>query len=132
VSIKKISHIGIAVQDLEEQVAFYRDVLGLELESREVVPDQNVEVAMFKVGESTIELLSPTSPESAVARFLDKRGQGIHHLAYEVDDIQQMLQKLEQKDVKLLDRQPRAGAHGKRIAFLHPAATFGVLTELCE
>lgn len=131
-SIKKISHIGIAVKDLDAQVAFYRDQLGLELVRTEVVEDQKVRVAIFEVGESTIELLSPTAPDSPVAKFLDRRGEGFHHLAYEVEGLEEQLRDLGAKGVKLIDKTPRDGAHDKRIGFLHPKATFGVLTELCE
>jgi methylmalonyl-CoA/ethylmalonyl-CoA epimerase len=130
--IRKISHIGIAVRDLEQQVGLYRDVLGLELLGTEVIEDQQVRVAMFRVGESAIELLTPTSPESPVAKFLDRRGEGVHHLAYEVQGVEGLLADLEEKGVELIDKKPRAGAHGKRIAFLHPRSTFGVLTEICE
>ena len=131
-SIRKISHIGIAVRDLDQQVAFYRDVMGLEYQGTEVVEEQQVRVAIFRVGESAIELLEPTSPESPVAKHLDKKGEGIHHLAYEVEGIQQTLDDLKQKGARLIDQGPRDGAHGKRIAFIHPKSTFGVLTELCE
>lgn len=130
--INKISHIGIAVRDLDQQVAFYRDKLGLELLGFEEVKDQQVKVAIFKVGESNIELLTPTSPESPIAKFLDKRGEGIHHLAYDSDGLEALLGTLEEKGVDLIDKKPRPGAHGARIAFLHPRSTFGVLTELCE
>jgi methylmalonyl-CoA/ethylmalonyl-CoA epimerase len=131
-TIQKISHIGIAVKDLERQVHLYRDLLGLELINEEVVEDQKVRVAMLRIGESTIELLSPTSPESPVAKFLEKRGEGIHHVAYEVSDLPGQLAHLTAEGVDLIDKSPRDGAHGKRIAFLHPRSTFGVLTELCE
>jgi methylmalonyl-CoA/ethylmalonyl-CoA epimerase len=132
VGIRKISHIGIAVRDLDQQVAFYQDKLGLELLGFEEVKDQHVKVAIFKVGESNIELLTPTSPESPIAKFLDKRGEGIHHLAYDSDGLEALLGTLEEKGVDLIDKKPRPGAHGARIAFLHPRSTFGVLTELCE
>lgn len=131
-SIDKISHIGIAVRDLEQQKHLYRDLLGLELINEEEVPDQQVRVAMFRIGESIIELVCPTGPESPVARFLDRRGEGIHHVAYEVSGLEAELGRLDAQGVKLIDKSPRDGAHGKQIAFLHPTATFGVLTELCE
>lgn len=131
-SIKKISHIGVAVSDLEAQLAHYRDALGLEFLGIEEVPDQGVRVAMLRVGEAQIELLQPLSEESPVARFIAKRGQGIHHLAFEVEGLEGMLAGLAGAGVRLIDAAPRAGAHGKRIAFLHPGSTFGVLTELCE
>lgn len=131
-SIRKISHIGIAVRDLEQQMHLYRDVLQLELVNEEVVQDQKVRVAMFRIGESTIELLCPTAADSPVAKFLDRRGEGIHHIAYEVSDLEADLQRLAGEGVELIDLSPRPGAHGKSIAFLHPRATFGVLTELCK
>lgn len=131
-SIRKISHIGIAVRDLGPQVALYRDVMGLELLGVEEVADQGVRVAMFRVGESTVELLEPLSEASPIHAFLEKRGEGLHHLAYEVEGIEGTLAALERGGVRLIDRQPRLGAHGKRIAFLHPRSTGGVLTELCE
>lgn len=131
-SIEKISHIGIAVRDLEQQVAFYRDVLGLRLTGTETIEDQQVKVAIFQVGESAIELLCPTSAESPVARFLDQKGEGIHHLAYQVEGIQETLDGLSKNGARLIDETPRKGAHDKRIAFIHPRSTFGVLTELCE
>lgn len=130
--IQRIAHIAIAVKDLETQIAHYRDTFGLELVGREEVADQKVKVAMLRVGETTIELLEPTSPDSPVAKFLDKRGEGIHHLAFQVDGLASALGELRDKGVALLDAEPRDGAHGQRIAFLHPRATFGVLTELCE
>lgn len=131
-AIQKIAHIGVAVRDLEPQVHLYRDLLGLELVNDEVVEDQKVRVVMFKIGESTIELLCPTSDDSPVATFLKRRGEGIHHVAYEVRDLAGQLRGLDAQGVELIDKSPRKGAHGQRIAFLHPRATFGVLTELCE
>jgi len=132
VTLRKIAHIGIAVRDLDEQVPLYRDKLGLELIGFEEIEDQQVKVAIFRVGESNIELLMPTAAESPIARFLDKRGEGIHHVAYQVEGLEGLLATLESNDVDLIDKSPRAGAHGMRIAFLHPRSTFGVLTELCE
>jgi methylmalonyl-CoA/ethylmalonyl-CoA epimerase len=131
-TIEKISHIGIAVRDLDQQIRLYRDVLGLELVHVEEIEDQQVRVAMFRIGESAIELLTPLSDESPVARHLDRRGEGIHHIAYQVRELAQMLLALEAQGVELVDKSPRRGAGGKRIAFLHPTATRGVLTELCE
>jgi len=128
----KINHIGIAVHSIEESVPFYRDVLGMEFEGTEVVEEQKVKVAFLAVGESRIELLEPTSPDSPVAKFLEKKGEGTHHLAYEVADIEAVLAELKAKGVRLIDETPRSGAHGTRIAFLHPKATGGVLTEICQ
>ena len=130
--IKKIDHIGIAVSDLEQQVKFYSEVFGLSCIEVEDVPDQKVKVAIFPVGEVRIELLQPTSNESPIAKFIEKKGEGIHHIAYLVDDLEGNLKKLEEKEVRLIDQQPRIGAGGHKIAFIHPKSTFGVLTELCE
>ncbi len=130
--MKKINHIGIAVSSHEEQIPFYRDILGLEELGMEEVPEQQVKVAMFKAGEVKIELLEPTSEESPVAKFLAKKGDGIHHIAYETDDIEGTLAALKQKQVRMIDEQPREGAHGSRIAFLHPKSSGKVLTEICQ
>ena len=129
---KKISHIGIAVSNIEEATPFYRDVLGMEFEGTEVVAEQKVKVAFFVVGESRIELLEPTSDDSPVAKFLEKNGPGVHHVAYEVSDLEQRLADLKAEGVRLIDETPRTGAHSTRIAFMHPKASGGVLTELCE
>ena len=129
---KKISHIGIAVKSIEESTAFYRDVLGMEFEGTEVVEEQKVKVAFFVVGESRIELLEPTSDDSPVAKFLEKNGPGVHHVAYEVADLQARLQQLKAEGVRLIDESPRTGAHKTQIAFMHPKASGGVLTELCQ
>ena len=128
----KINHIGIAVKNLENAIPFYRDQLGMEFEGTEEVTEQKVRVAFLKVGESRIELLEPTAPDSPVAKFLEKNGEGIHHLAYEVEDIEAALAELKEKEVRLIDEKPRHGAHGSLIAFLHPKATGGVLTEICQ
>ncbi len=128
----KINHIGIAVRSIAESTPLYRDVLGMTLEGSEEVAEQKVKVAFFAVGESRIELLEPTSADSPVAKFLEKNGEGVHHIAYEVDNLQQALSELKGQDVRLIDETPRCGAHGTSIAFLHPKATGGVLTELCQ
>lgn len=128
----KINHIGIAVANLEESLPFYRDILGMAFEGTEEVAEQKVRVAFLAVGESRIELLEPTAPDSPVARFLEKNGPGVHHLAYQVEDLEQTLADLKQLGVRLVDEVPRNGAHGTRIAFLHPKASGGVLTELCQ
>jgi len=130
--IKKISHIGIAVTSIEEATPFYRDVLGLEYEGTEVVAEQKVKVAFFVAGESRIELLEPTAADSPVAKFLEKNGPGVHHIAYEVADLAQRLLSLKASGLRLIDEAPRTGAHNTRIAFLHPKASGGVLTELCQ
>jgi methylmalonyl-CoA/ethylmalonyl-CoA epimerase len=130
--LKKISHIGIAVTSIEEATPFYRDVLGLEFEGIETVAEQKVRVAFFAVGESRIELLEATEPDSPVAKFLEKNGPGVHHIAYEVADLEQRLLALKTAGLRLIDEVPRTGAHHTRIAFLHPKASGGVLTELCQ
>jgi methylmalonyl-CoA/ethylmalonyl-CoA epimerase len=129
---KKINHIGIAVNSIEDSVPFYRDILGMQFEGSEEVAEQKVKVAFLTVGESRIELLEPTSPDSPVFKFLEKNGEGTHHIAYEVADLEGALSELRAAGVKLIDQNPRRGAHGTLIAFLHPKATGGVLTELCQ
>lgn len=130
--IKQIDHIGIAVKNLDQQVNFYTQVFGLNYSGIEEVADQKVKVAIFQVGEVRIELLQPTAQDSPIAKFIEKKGEGIHHIAYLVTDLEGNLKRLEQKEVRLIDSQPRIGAGGHKIAFVHPKATFGVLTELCE
>ncbi len=130
--IQKINHIGIAVKSLDAHIPFYRDVLGLELIGIEEVPDQQVKTAMFKVGEVHIELLEPLSAESPIARFIEKKGEGMHHIAYQSEDIQSELAQLQEKEIQLIDQQPRAGAHGTQIAFIHPKSSGKVLTEICQ
>ncbi|MGQ9683185.1 MAG: methylmalonyl-CoA epimerase [Anaerolineae bacterium] len=129
--IDKIEHIGIAVLDLEAALAFYRDTLGLQTEIEEV-PSQQVRVAVMPVGTTRIELLQSTTPEGPIARFIDKRGEGIHHLCLEVDDIQQAMATLQAAGAQLIDSQPRLGAGGRRVAFVHPRSAHGVLIELSE
>lgn len=128
----KINHVGIAVKNLETSIPFYRDVLGMNYEGTEEVAEQKVRVAFLQVGESRIELLEPTASDSPVAKFLEKNGEGIHHLAYEVDDLQAALTELKNKEVRMIDQTSRRGAHGASIAFVHPKASGGVLTELCQ
>ena len=130
--IKKIDHIGIAVKDLQAQIKYYTEVLGLSCTGIEEVKDQKVKVAMFAVGEVRIELLQPLTDDSPIARFLEKKGEGIHHLAFQVTDLEGNLKRLKEQEIQLIDRQPRIGAGGHKIAFLHPKSTFGVLTEMCE
>ena len=129
---KKINHIGIAVNSIEASIAFYRDTLGMVFEGDEVVAEQKVKVAFLAVGASRIELLEPTADDSPVAKFLAKNGEGVHHIAYEVADLGAALADLKRDGVRLIDETPRSGAHGTSIAFLHPKATGGVLTELCQ
>jgi methylmalonyl-CoA/ethylmalonyl-CoA epimerase len=128
----KLDHIGIATRQLEEGFAVWRDALGLELDTTEEVPDQGVRVAMLEIGDTHVELLEPLSPDSAVGRFLAKRGPGIHHLAVEVKDIRASLADLKSKGARLIDEEPRIGARGCLVAFIHPVSTNGVLLELVQ
>lgn len=130
--LTKINHIGIAVKSLEISIPFYRDNLGMSFAGIEAVEEQKVRVAMLQVGESKIELLEPTAEDSPVARFIEKNGEGIHHVAYEVEDIKVAIAKLTEEGVRMIDQKPRCGAHDTRIAFLHPKSSGGVLTELCQ
>lgn len=130
--IKQINHIGIAVESLDKHIPFYRDVLGLQLDGIEEVPDQKVKVAMFKVGEVHIELLEPVSEDSPIAKYIEKKGEGMHHIAYQSDDIEKELSGLKEKEIQMIDEQPRPGAHGSKIAFIHPKASCRVLTEICQ
>lgn len=130
--ITHIEHIGIAVKSIEEQLPYYEGVLGLKCYNVETVEDQKVKTAFFMVGQTKIELLEPTDEESTIAKFIEKRGEGIHHIAYATENINGALKELEDKGVRLIDREARGGAEGLRIAFLHPKSTGSVLTELCE
>ncbi|MBM4400059.1 MAG: methylmalonyl-CoA epimerase [Candidatus Cloacimonetes bacterium] len=129
--IKHISHIGIAVSDLEAGIAFY-EKLGLKLESIEEVPSQKVKVAFFPCGDTRIELLAPTAEDSPVAKYIEKKGEGVQHIAFAVDDLPAELTAKEADGIQLIDKEPRPGAHGASIAFLHPKSTLGVLIELCK
>ncbi|HSH70755.1 MAG TPA: methylmalonyl-CoA epimerase [Deferrisomatales bacterium] len=129
---QKISHIGIAVHDIEEAAKFYTEVLGLELGGVEEVPDQKVKVAFLPIGEVRIELVQPTSPDSPVAKFLEKNGQGFHHIAYQVEDTGAEVERMLSDGVRMVDQTPRSGAHHTKIAFVHPKASGGVLTELVQ
>ena len=130
--MKKISHIGVAVENLNEAVKLYRESLGLEIEGTEEVKEQKVKVAFIPMGESRIELIESTDPNGAIAKFIERRGEGIHHIALEVDHIEDALKKLKERGVQLIDEKPRIGAHNMKIAFLHPRSAKGVLLELCE
>lgn len=127
-----IEHIGIAVANLAESVAFYEKVLGLKCYNIEEVPDQKVRTAFFLVGQTKIELLESTDPQGTIARFIEKRGEGIHHIAFAVENIEEKLRHVEKEGVRLIDTQPRKGAEGLEIAFLHPGSAHGVLIELCQ
>jgi len=128
----KVDHIGVAVPDLERALGVWRDVLGLELQDIEVVPDQKVKVAKLRAGESVIELLEPTEEDSPVGRFLVRSGGGIHHICLEVEDLEAALEAFAAKGLRLIDEKPRCGAGGHRIAFVHPKSMGGVLLELTE
>lgn len=130
--ISHIEHIGIAVKSLEEAIPFYEKVLGLKCYSIEEVKDQKVKTAFFKVGQTKVELLESTDPEGPVGKFIASRGEGVHHLAYAVENIEECLKEAGESGIRLIDQQPRKGAEGLHIAFLHPKSTAGVLTEFCE
>ncbi len=130
--LKYIEHIGIAVKDLESSIKYYEDVLGLSCYSIEEVKDQKVKTAFFQIGQTKLELLESTSEDGPIGKFIEKKGEGIHHLAFAVDNIENQLEDASSKGVRLIDSKPRSGAEGLEIAFLHPKSTHGVLTELCE
>ena len=128
----KLHHIGIAVKSIDEQLKIWRDILGLKLVQIEEVPDQKVKVAVLPLKDVKIELLEPLSDDSTLSKFIDKKGEGLHHICMEVDDIDAMLGKMKESNIKLIDEVPRVGAGGKRIAFIHPKDMGGVLIELSE
>ena len=128
----KIEHVAVAVADLDAAVALYRDVWGLEVESRERVEDQGVEEAMVRIGESYIQLLGATGPDTTVGKFLERRGEGLHHIAYEVDDLVATLAELKSQGVPLIDEAPRKGGRGHMVAFVHPKGNRGLLVELIQ
>ncbi|MDF2522326.1 MAG: mce [Clostridia bacterium] len=130
--VNKVDHIGIAVSSLEESIKFYQEVLGLELHGTEVVEEQKVKVAFLPIGDTEVELLEATTPDSAIAKFIETKGQGVQHIAFRVDNIEAALDEMRAKGIRLIDEKPRYGAGGARIAFLHPKSTNGVLIELCE
>jgi methylmalonyl-CoA/ethylmalonyl-CoA epimerase len=132
VKILKIDHIGIAVKDLAASLQFYSEVLGLEAVGTEEVAEQNVKVAFLPCGDSELELLESTTPDGPIAKFIEKRGEGVQHIALRVDNLEEALAMMREKGVRLIDEKPRYGAGGARIAFLHPKATKGVLLELAE
>ena len=127
-----IEHIGIAVKSIEEHLPYYEGVLGLKCYNIEVVEDQKVKTAFFKIGQTKLELLEPTSEDSTIAKFIETRGEGVHHIAYATSDLENALETAKEKGVQLIDQKPRKGAEGLNIAFLHPRLTGKVLTELCE
>ncbi|MBS4034965.1 MAG: methylmalonyl-CoA epimerase [Ignavibacterium sp.] len=131
-NITHIEHIGIAVKNLHESIKFYENILGLKCYSIEEVADQKVKTAFFQVGQTKIELLESTDPDGPIGKFIDKKGEGIHHIAYAVTDLPAALQHAKTSEIKLIDENPRKGAEGLNIAFLHPKSTNGVLTEFCS
>jgi methylmalonyl-CoA/ethylmalonyl-CoA epimerase len=130
--ILKIDHLGIAVNSIEEGKQFWADVLGLPFEGSETVAEQKVTTAFFPISESEVELLESTAPDGPVAKYIEKKGEGIQHVAFRVENIEEALAELKEKGIRLIDETPRIGAGGAKIAFLHPKATHGVLVELCE
>ena len=130
--VKKVDHIGVAVSNLEESIKFYENILGMKLQGIEIVEEQKVRVAFLPIGDTEIELLESTDKEGPIAKFIEKKGEGIQHIAYRVDDIEKALEEMRQKGVRLIDEKPRYGAGGAKIAFLHPKSTNGVLIELCQ
>lgn len=130
--VSKIDHLGIAVSSIDSGRKFWEDVMGLEFEGTETVEAQKVTTAFFPVGESEVELLESTAPDGPVARYIEKKGEGLQHVAFRVENIEEALFELKEKGIKLIDQEPRKGAGGAKIAFLHPKATGGILVELCE
>jgi methylmalonyl-CoA/ethylmalonyl-CoA epimerase len=130
--VLKIDHLGIAVNSIDEGKDFWSEILGLSFEGAETVEEQKVTTAFFPVGESEVELLESTSPDGPIAKYLEKKGPGLQHIAFRVDNIENALKELKEKGVRLIDETPRRGAGGAKIAFLHPKATGGILVELCE
>ena len=130
--IKKINHIAVAVNNLEEAAKFYQNVLGLNLSGVEVVTAQKTRVGFFKIGESNIELVQPAEPDSPLVKFLETKGPGIHHICFEVDDVEAEVKAFLEKGATMVDQKPRPGAHNTKVAFIHPKSSSGVLIELCE
>jgi len=130
--IKHIDHIGIAVNSIEEGKRFFSDILGLRFEKEETVEEQKVKTGFFPITDSELELLESTAPDGPVAKFIEARGEGVQHIAFRVENIDDALKELKEKGVRLIDQEPRKGAGGARIAFIHPKETHGVLVELCE
>jgi methylmalonyl-CoA epimerase len=130
--LSTIDHVGVAVDDIDAALAVYRDLLGMPLVHRETVTEQGVDAALLDVGDGHVELLQPLGPDTAVGKFLAKRGPGLHHIAYRVDDIDQVLSQLAESGARLIDERPRTGIRGSRVAFVHPASSGGVLTEIVE
>ncbi|NMB83072.1 MAG: methylmalonyl-CoA epimerase [Ignavibacteria bacterium] len=131
-NLTHIEHIGIAVKNLEDSIKYYENVLGLKCYAVEEVKDQKVRTAFFMIGQTKIELLESTEPDGPIGKFIEKKGEGIHHIAFATTDLKEALKSAEEKGIQLIDKEPRKGAEGLNIAFLHPKSTNGVLTELCE
>lgn len=131
-NLSHIEHIGIAVKSLDEAIPYYENILGLKCYAVEEVKEQKVKTAFFKIGQTKLELLESTDPEGPVGKFIEKKGEGVHHIAFATNDLENTLKEVEEKGIRLIDKVPRKGAEGLNIGFLHPKSTFGVLTELCE
>jgi len=131
-NLSHIEHIGIAVNSIEKSKKYYEDILGLKCYAVEEVPDQKVKTAFYMIGETKLELLESTEPDGPIARFIEKKGEGIHHIAFATEELQNSLDELKDKEIKLIDAYPRKGAEQMKIAFIHPKSTGGVLMELCE
>lgn len=131
-NLSHIEHIGIAVKSLDEAIPYYENILGLKCYAVEEVKDQKVKTAFFKIGQTKLELLESTDPEGPVGKFIEKKGEGVHHIAFATNGLENTLKEVEEKGIRLIDKVPRKGAEGLNIGFLHPKSTFGVLTELCE
>lgn len=130
--VKKVDHIGIAVKSIQESLKLYRDIYGLDLAGIEEVEDQKVKTAFLPIGDTEIELLESTDPNGAIAKFIDKKGEGIQHIAFQVEDVEKALEEAKAQGIRLIDEKPRYGAGGAKIAFLHPKSTKGVLVEFCQ
>ena len=130
--INKVDHIGLAVKDLDEAVKFYTEVLGLNVQGYEEVVEQKVKVAFIPVGDTELELLESTEPDGPIAKYIEKKGTGIQHIAFSVENIEKALVEMKEKGMRLIDEEPRYGAGGSKIAFLHPKSTQGILVEICE
>lgn len=130
--VQKVDHIGIAVKNLDETLKFYEDVLGLKCAGSEVVEEQKVKVAFLPIGDTEVELLESTEEDGPIAKYVEKKGEGIQHIAYRVANIEEAIEEMKSKGIRMIDEKPRYGAGGAKIAFLHPKSTHGVLIELCE
>ncbi len=130
--VSKVDHIGVAVKSIEEALKLYEGILGLKLDEVETVEEQKVKVAFLPVGDTEVELLESTSPDGPIAKYIEKKGEGMQHIAFRVENIEEALKELKEKGVRLIDETPRMGAGGAKIAFVHPKETFGVMIELCE